>query len=52
MDHFVEVNGKVDVLQAFCEAQMKRAMDAVTDELLADYIRNHALSRGAAVGQA
>jgi hypothetical protein len=30
--------------------KLKAAMDAQTDELLADYIKNHLLSRGAPVG--
>jgi hypothetical protein len=39
-------------LRAHNDAVMKTVLDAVTHELLDDYIRNHALSRGAIVGQA
>lgn len=32
--------------------ELKAALDAQTDDLLADYIKNHLLSRGAPVGSA
>lgn len=46
------INPKVDHAQLYIQAQMKAALDAVTAELLADYRRNHLLSRGSPVGTA
>jgi len=45
-------NPKVDVIGEYCAEQMRNAMDALTEDLLADYIRNHLQSRGAPVGEA
>jgi hypothetical protein len=42
----------VDPVAAYNDAQQKAALDALTDDLLADYIRTHLQSRGQPVGQA
>lgn len=41
---------KTDILKDYARSQMWVAMDAVTELLLHDYIRDHELSRGCAVG--
>lgn len=43
---------KVDPVAQYAHAQMKASLDAITAELLADYRRNHLLSRGSPVGSA
>jgi hypothetical protein len=54
--HFIggqyKTRPKADLLAMHREEQKKAALDAVTEDLLADYIKNHLLSRGAPVGSA
>lgn len=46
------IEPKVDPVALYAQVQLKAALDAVTNELLADYRRNHLLSRGSPVGSA
>jgi hypothetical protein len=47
-----KIRPKADPLAMHREAQKKAALDALTEDMLADYIKNHLLSRGAPVGSA
>lgn len=43
---------KTDPVEEYVREQMEKALDALTDDFVAGYIRDHYLSRGALVGNA
>lgn len=42
----------LDLMAIYNEKLQRDALEAITEDLLADYIRDHLQSRGARVGQA